>query len=153
MIERPQLGDRLVRAGPVALACPVALFLAAGVGGGAIGTVGVGLWLVSPVAAFALTQVGLLLVVPELPSLTEIALIEGGLCLLLAADGVGEFHDSRSVGGFGLLAVAGMTTTVAVHTVGIELWKVTASLVTVFVVSSYLLYRYEHITVEGPDHE
>lgn len=127
----------------VAVVCPIALAVAAGLVGGIVGTVGLGIWLVSPVYAFAIAQLGLLLVVPDSISIGELVILESGLGTLLFAGMLDEFESRRSIGVFLLGAVGLGGTAVAAGPSAIALWQSVLAVLGVFAFLSYGLHRYE----------
>jgi len=127
----------------LALCCPVVLFLGAGLAGGFVGVLGVGLWLLAPVYAFVLAQLALLLVVPEWPGTRQLAVLEGGVALLLLAQLVHERVDRRSVAVF--VATALILTGALAVGVGSEVptWQLSVALLVALSLAAYGVHRYE----------
>lgn len=154
-ILRPETVERVraVDAVDIAVAtlCPVVLFVAAGFSGGAIGLIGVSLWVVAPLSAFVVAQLGILLVVPEWPGLGGAALIEAGLILLLLAEVVHEHTDRRTLGVFSTLILLLVGGTLLAITAGIAWWLIALIGLLGTSIASYGPHRYGLIQPEEID--
>lgn len=121
--------------------CPVVLLGTHGLRGGVVGSVAVCLWLVSPVAGFALAELGLSLLLGPTASLLELVVTHAGVSSLLLGAGLDEFQFRRAVGVFvvlcGLLAGA---LVVAATRLPVY-WKQTVALFSGFLLASYALHR------------
>ncbi|WP_299263328.1 hypothetical protein [Halorientalis sp.] len=127
----------------VAVLCPLALFLVAGVPGGVLGVFGVSVWLFAPVNAFVITQLGVLALVPAWPGVPTALGLESGIAALLLAEVLREQADWRAGGVFVLLAVVLGGGTVVSLEAGVESWVVALVGVGTIGLTCYGLHRYE----------
>lgn len=127
------------------LATIVALTITAGPVGG---LVGVGLALaglfLTPLAVFGLGQAAVLALLPA-PTPLQLALVETALLLVLVGPAMAHATVRLVAGTVGLFALLGTTVWLATQTFGLQ--PIAITFVSLVALSSYLLHRYERVTV------